>query len=635
MQRTPPGDDEQDELAENEQETGAIGRVGEELEVTEAYFARNSRTPRIPRRRSGSVATRSLEYGEDAFPHRPKVLRASRLLAPQERQGQEERAATAPSEEELERTTGRRMRATPAGNVGARQAEQGRQRRPYRAPHVEETEEDVDTEESFYTLPPRSTRPHPRPVGQPRSTQRLMVIPPAQARVRPAGRASPPPPLAHPHRERRRGELSLLAYFQEWPYRKPALVIVGIVAVLLILVPVLIGVVSLSNRSNVVLNGAQPGTQQGQGPTAPPANPHELVIIPSDTDHPPPPVFATSAYLLDADTGVTLYAHNPFMHLPMLSTTKLMTAIIAVQKGNLNQSITITPAIWHDIQQLSADSSLFGIKQGETYSLRDLLYGLILVSGNDAAVAIADAIDGSQARFVAEMNQRAQQLGLYDTHYVNPHGLLDPGQYSSAHDLAILARYAFNISIIHQISGTEEYHIPKTATHQEHFLFNGDQFLWWYPGVDGGKPGYDGASDFVQVVSVTRNHHHLIGVTMHTKDWWTDMRDLMNWGFDNFTWVSPYIVDFQHPIPYDTLWDFFVKDKQDNTIPTADGGRYYIYTGYSISGPVMSYFDASGGLKKFGYPTAMPKIPNAQTIIQQFQHGTIQCNLSTALCQTI
>ncbi len=359
MHRTPPGDDEQDELAEYGQETGAIEGTEEELEASETYSARISR---IPRRRSGPLATRSLEYSEDAFPHRPKVLRASRLLAQQEIQRQEERAA--PVEEELERTTGRRMRATPVSNPDTRQVSQGRQRRPYRAPRVEDTEEDTDTEEPLYTPPPRSARQRPPSIQQPRSTQRLMVIPPGHARVRPAGRPSPPPPPAHPHRERRRGEPSLLTYFQEWPYRKPALAIVGIVAVLLILVPVLIGVVSLSNRSNVVINGAQPGTQQGQGPTAPPANPHELVIIPSDTDHPPPPVFATSAYLLDADTGVTLYAHNPFMHLPMLSTTKLMTAIIAVQKGNLNQSITITPAIWHDIQQLSADSSLFGIKQG-------------------------------------------------------------------------------------------------------------------------------------------------------------------------------------------------------------------------------------------------------------------------------
>ena len=653
MQRTPPGDDEQDELAEYEQEAGEteetqeIEGAEEELEAYEGYYsARISRVPRVPHRQPGMVGRRSLEYGEDAFPHRPKVLRASRLLAPQELQGRERRAGTAPAEAEFERTTRRlesttgrlegtteqRVRNSPAIHPRARQAGQRSQRRPYQAPRVEETEEDVETEEPFYTPSPRPARPA-RPQARP--TQRLMVIPPAQARRRPAGHASPPP-FAHPAR-RRREALSPLAYFQEWPYRKPALIIMSVIVALLILVPVLASVISSVHRPGVVINGTPTGTRQGQGQgtSAPPTNPHELVIIPSDTDHPPPPVFATSAYLLDADTGVTLYAHNPFMHLPMLSTTKLMTAIIAVQKGNPDQQITITPAIEHDIQQLSADSSIFGIKQGETYSLRDLLYGLFLVSGNDAAVAIADAIDGSQARFVAEMNQRAQQLGLYDTHYANPHGLLNAQQYSSAHDLAILARYALNIPLIHQISGTEQYHIPKTATHQEHFLFNENQFMWWYPGVDGGKTGYDGASDFVQVVSVTRNHHHLIGVVMHTNDWWTDMRDLMNWGFNTFTWVSPYIVDFQHPIPYDTLWDFFVKDKQQNTVPTADGGRYYIYSGYSISGPIMKYFDASGGLKIFGYPTAIPQIPNAQTIKQQFQHGAIQCNLTTKQCQTV
>ncbi len=416
------------------------------------------------------------------------------------------------------------------------------------------------------------------------------------------------------------------------------MIVVGTFVALLILVPVLSNIISSATHrsSTFVVTATQTSAQKGSGTTiTSAANPHELVIIPSDTNHPPPPVFAQSAYLLDANTGVTLYAYNPFMHLPMLSTTKLMTAVIAVQKGNPNQLITITPAIEHDIQQLSADSSIFGMKQGETYSLRDLLYGLFLVSGNDAAVAIADAIDGSQARFVADMNQHAKQLGLYDTHYANPHGLLDPQQYSCARDLAVLARYALNIPLIHQISGTEQYHIPKTATHQEHFLINENQFMWWYPGVDGGKTGYDGASDFVQVVSVTRNHHQLIGVVMHTNDWWTDMRDLMNWGFDNFTWVSPYIVDFQHPIPYDTLWNFFVKDKQNNTVPTADGGRYYIYTGYSISGPIMKYFDSSGGLKKFGYPTSMPKVPNGQTISQQFQHATVQCNLSTKQCQAV
>ena len=367
----------------------------------------------------------------------------------------------------------------------------------------------------------------------------------------------------------------------------------------------------------------------------PPTNPHELIITPQDSDHPAPPVYATAAYLLDADTGATLYAQNPFMHLPMLSTTKLMTAVLAVEQGNPDQVITITPAIDHDVSQLSGDSALFGLKKGETYTLRDLLYGLLLVSGNDAAVAIADTIGGDLPHFVAEMNQRAQQLGLYDTHYMNPHGLLETGQYSSAHDLAILGRHAFSLPLIHQISGTEQYHITQKVYHAEHFLVNGNQFLWWYPGIDAGKTGYDGQYDFVQVVSATRNKHHLIGVTIHTADWWTDMRDLLNWGFDSFQWISPYDVDFQHPIPFDFLWNYFTGDKKENTIPTSNQGRYYIYTGFSVSGLILSYFDHGGGLMKFGYPESMTKISSTLTITQTFEHATIQCDLTTKQCTTV
>ena len=366
--------------------------------------------------------------------------------------------------------------------------------------------------------------------------------------------------------------------------------------------------------------------------TQPSANYHELIITPQDSDHPAPPVFAKAAYLLDADTGATLYAYNPFMHLPVLSTTKLMTAILAASQGNPDQQITITPAIDHDVSQLSGDSALLGLKKGETYTLRDLLYGLLLVSGNDAAVAIADTLGGNLPNFVAEMNQRAQQLGLYDTHYMNPHGLLESGQYSSAHDLALLGKYSLSLPLIHEISGAQQYHILKTASHAEHFLVNGNQFFWWYPGVDGGKTGWDGQTNFIQVVSCTRNHHHLIGVVINTVDWWTDMRDLMNWGFASFPWVSPYNVDFQHPIPYDFLWNYFTGDKKENTVPAADRGRYYVYTGYSVAGLVLSYFDSGGGLKKFGYPESMETVSSSLTVSQKFDHGTIQCDLTTKTC---
>jgi D-alanyl-D-alanine carboxypeptidase len=396
--------------------------------------------------------------------------------------------------------------------------------------------------------------------------------------------------------------------------------------------------VSLNHNHMSITIGSWGNTQTNQLPTTGqiPASAHKLVIIPQDTDHPAPPVLATSAYLLDAGTGNTLYAYNPFMRLPMLSTTKLMTASLAVESGNLDQKITITNAMSSDISQLSADSALFGIKKGETYSLRELLYGLLFVSGNDAAIAIADELGGNEQNFVALMNQKAHQLGMYDTHFVNPHGLLDPGQYSCAHDLALLGQYSMSLPLLHKISGQNSYHIPAGGKHPERFLINENQFMWWYPGVDGGKTGYDGQKDFIQVVSVTRNNHHLIGVVMHTNNWWTDMRDLMNWGFNSFTWISPRDVDLnQHPIPYDYLWNYFARDTKTVTIPTADNGRYYVYTGFTISGPIMTYFDKNGGLSKFGFPTKMPTTNGASTTSQQFEHAIIQCNVATGLCQTL
>ena len=446
-----------------------------------------------------------------------------------------------------------------------------------------------------------------------------------------------PPPHAHrtQHHRPKRPKWDQFMYLRE---SRPIIIICGLLFVLLVISAIIYNV----SRSQAGTTTTVITTGNNQQVGTPPSGiqsvggPHELVIVPQDTDHPAPSVFATSAYLLDADTGATLYAFNPFMHLPMMSTTKLMTAVLAVEKGNLDQKITISSAMAREISQLSADSTVVGLKQGETYTLRDMLYGLLLKSGNDAAIVIADTLAGNQSNFVAEMNQRARQLGLYDTHYMNPHGLPATGHYSSAHDLAILGQYSMNISVIHKISGTQVYIIPQGGKHQAIPLINGNQFLFWYPGVDGGKPGFDGVSNFVQVISSTRNHHHLIGVTMHTNNWWTDMRDLMNWGFDNFNWVSPHDVDSpQKPIPFDALWNYFANDKKENTIPTANGGRYYIYTGFSISGPIMTYYDTGGGLKQFGYPIGLQTVAGSSIVSQRFVKVTIQCNMSNGQCATV
>jgi len=416
--------------------------------------------------------------------------------------------------------------------------------------------------------------------------------------------------------------------------RQRPLIVRTLLIISLILTPILVTVTIFSihhSPTNGALHGSTPVTGTPVLINQAPANPHEIVIIPTDSDHPPPPVFAQSAYLLDADTGVTLYAYNPFRHIPPMSTTKLMTAVIALEIGDPAQKITINSAIDYDINQLSPDSSLFGVKKGETYTLSDLLYGLLLMSGNDAAVAIADGLSGSVQNFVAKMNQKALQLGMYDTHYMNPHGLLDTGHFSSAHDLAVLGMYSMSIALIHDITGTEVYHLPP-GIHPDRTLINDNQFLWWYPGVDGGKPGWDAATNYVQVISCTRNHHHLIGVVMHSKNFWTDMRDLLNWGFDNFTWISPHDVSLQRFVPYAPDSNYFASDTKEYTIPTAGNGRYYIYTGFSISGLIMAFFDKGGGLQKFGYPISLPSLSSTQVISQRFEHATIQCDLATKQC---
>ncbi len=477
------------------------------------------------------------------------------------------------------------------------------------------------------------------------STEESVIAP---KRKRSPDYASPPAhllphslttPTTHPRASSRQVRSQRSYLDQLYALRhNPALMMIGILAliiliIILVITPIIVNVsrsFTIANQDNSQNGNGQPQTGIQQAPL----DAHELIIMPQDTDHPAPPVFAQSAYLLDADTGTTLYAYNPFTHLPMLSTTKLMTASIAVEQGNLDQKITINAAMEHDISRLSADSALFGVKKGETYTLRDLLYGLLFVSGNDAAIVIADALAGNLNNFVAEINQKAHRLGMYDTHFMNPHGLLQSGQYSSAHDLALLGRYSMSLAVLHKISGETVHQIPKGGNHPLRLLLNENQFLWWYPGTDGGKTGYDGQSDFIQVMSSTRNHHHLIGVVMHTQDWWTDMRDLMNWGFDSFSWISPHDLDSpSNPIPYDSLWNYFARDKKENTIPTADHGRYYIYTGFSISGMIMTYFDKHGGLKTFGYPVKLPVVSNGPGIGQQFQHATIQCDLTTNSCQ--
>jgi serine-type D-Ala-D-Ala carboxypeptidase (penicillin-binding protein 5/6) len=253
------------------------------------------------------------------------------------------------------------------------------------------------------------------------------------------------------------------------------------------------------------------------------------------TNSNPPDITAPAAYVFDADLGWTFYAKNADEKLQMASCTKVMTLLLAVEDGSLTQMVTIGA----DAAALvRSDSSFMGVSAGEKLMLKDLLYGLVLPSGNDAAVAIADAIGGNVPHFVQMMNDRARQLGMTHTHYVNPHGLGEPNHYTTARDLAILSGVAMHNPIIVQVTSAAHYNIPKTATHKAYSLETGNDLLAYarspYPGAIGVKPGFTGDAGYCQAFAAIRHGHMIVGVVLDEPSWQVrivDMRALLDWGF--------------------------------------------------------------------------------------------------------
>lgn len=261
----------------------------------------------------------------------------------------------------------------------------------------------------------------------------------------------------------------------------------------------------------------------------------------------PGTILASGAILMDADTGNILYEKQAETPLPMASTTKMMTALIAIQAGRLDQLITVGQnAVSQDKIGSNAELAV-----GDQLSLKDLLYALMLPSGDDAAVAIADGVAGSQEAFTAIMNVEAAKLHLFQTHFYDPTGLdtdlnLNPipahSHYTTAYDFVRLARYAMRIPLFAQIVSTPTYHLTANATHGPFTWENTNTMLTGYQGTLGIKTGWTGAAGGCLVFSARRNGHTLIGVVLHSsqenstqaQDEQTrvdDAETLLTWGF--------------------------------------------------------------------------------------------------------
>jgi D-alanyl-D-alanine carboxypeptidase len=234
---------------------------------------------------------------------------------------------------------------------------------------------------------------------------------------------------------------------------------------------------------------------------------------------------ARSAILVDTTTGTVLWAKRPHVRRPIASTTKIMTAILAMERLRPRDLVTVDRSVAR-VPPISE-----GLRPGERVEAWKLLYGLLLYSGNDDALALAIAASGTRSRFVALMNERAHALGLRDSHFRSPSGLLDRDNYSSAWDLAALTRYALWNPRFRAVVRTRIKHVPWSPPIGRKIYVNKNHLLGSYPGADGVKTGWTTIAKHCLVASANRHGVRLIAVALGADDSYADVKKLLNWGF--------------------------------------------------------------------------------------------------------
>lgn len=245
-----------------------------------------------------------------------------------------------------------------------------------------------------------------------------------------------------------------------------------------------------------------------------------------------PDVAASAAVLMDFETGKVIFTKNSYERRAPASTTKILTALVALERGEMNQIVTTS------INASKTDGSSIWLASGEKHTLEELLYGVLLSSGNDASVAIAEGLAGSEAEFVSWMNEKAQVIGAKDSNFKNSNGLPEPGHYSTAYDLALIARYALHNSVFAEMVKTKKKTINWPGRDYNRLMVNHNKLLWRYQFADGVKNGYTRQAGKCLVASATKNGQRLIAVVLNSKQMYEDSKRLLEYGFDNYQLVK-------------------------------------------------------------------------------------------------
>lgn len=242
-----------------------------------------------------------------------------------------------------------------------------------------------------------------------------------------------------------------------------------------------------------------------------------------------PSISAKQAVLMDASTGKILFERNSCSKAYPASTTKIMTALLTIEtveklNSDLTQKVKIPP------DAVGIEGSSIYLAPDEPVSIEDLLYGLMLRSGNDAATALAIIIGGNQDHFIDMMNARAKEIGCTNTHFLNPSGLFDEGHYTTAIDMALIAQTAMKNETFKKIAAAESWEASR-APDKYNYFYNKNKVVHQYEGGNGIKIGYTKASGRTLVASAERNGRQLICVVMGAPDWFNDSYKLMDYGF--------------------------------------------------------------------------------------------------------
>ena len=259
---------------------------------------------------------------------------------------------------------------------------------------------------------------------------------------------------------------------------------------------------------------------------------------------------------MDAQTGRVLFEKDADRKSLIASTTKIMTALVVCEQCNVLDRMRIPK------EAVGIEGSSMYLQEGEVLTVQELLYGLMLHSGNDAAVALAVYCGGTVEGFVEMMNDKARYLGLNDTHFANPNGLDHPDHYSTARDLAVLAAYAMENCVFARTVST------KTLTVGQRYMKNHNKLLWMVDGADGVKTGFTRAAGRVLVSSATRDGRRLVAVTIHAPNDWQDHQKLLEDGFEKYK-TRQLIASGQQ------IGCRFVLDGAEKSVPILAAGDFF------------------------------------------------------------